>query len=185
MTYNGKNRREEDNEQEYKFDNSASVKASNLNLDKLYVLTGTQTASSSEAVINTLIPYIGRENIVIMGDRTIGKAVGSNTYGDGAKDGNSGYILHPITFHIYNADGKADYTGGFAPDVYYDEYGSLNLYFGELGLPEEPLFQRALAHIAGQPSFRSGGETASGIAYKPVSTSLSRRYPQEIIFDLD
>lgn len=183
MTYNGK--KEKGNEEEYKFDNSAPVKASNLNLNKLYVLTGMQTASSSEAVINTLIPYIGRENIVIMGDRTIGKTVGSNTYGNNDKEGNYGYILHPITFHIYNADGNADYNGGFVPDVYYNEYESLNLQFGELGSPAEPLFQKALVHIAGKSSLRSGGEIASGTEYKPVSTSLSRRYPQEMIFDLD
>ena len=89
---------------------NAEIQHANLDLSRIYILTSTSTASASEAVINGLIPYMGRTNIQLIGDKTIGKNVGSNTFGE--KESHD-YLLHPITLRIYNADHTADYANGF------------------------------------------------------------------------
>ena len=80
---------------------NSEIGNANLDLKRIYVLTGSVTASASEAVINCLIPYLTRSNITIIGEKTIGKRVGSNTFGTKEK---YGWLLHPITLRIYNAD---------------------------------------------------------------------------------
>ena len=49
----------------------------NLNLNTLYVLTSSQTASASEMVINCLDPYM---DVVIIGGTTVGNNVGSRNF---------------------------------------------------------------------------------------------------------
>lgn len=44
----------------------------NLNLRRVFILTGRQTASSAELVINCLRPYM---EVILIGDRTFGKNV--------------------------------------------------------------------------------------------------------------
>ncbi len=150
------------------FDNS--VAASNLNLSRLYVLTGDWTASASEAVINMLIPYLGRDKITLIGTKTIGKPVGSNTYGENE---NYDYLLHPIVLRIYNKDHQADYTDGFTPDILLDEYQSNNS-LSPLGTPDEELLAEALRQITGS-SLKSARVTRLSPFGEPVYSSLDRR----------
>ena len=42
----------------------------NLNLNKIYILTSQYTASASEAIINGLKPYMGDENVILIGEQT-------------------------------------------------------------------------------------------------------------------
>ncbi|MDH6534375.1 hypothetical protein D0T51_03885 [Parabacteroides sp. 52] len=132
----------------------SSVASSNLDLKRLYVLTGQFTASSSEAVINGLSPFM---DVIIIGDQTVGKAVGSNTFGE---DKSYDWLLHPITVRICNAKGEAAYSQvGFTPDpaFYYYEYNTnpfIKLY--PLGDPREKLLSMALSDIDG--GFRSEAE---------------------------
>ena len=126
-----------------------SVASSNLNLNKkIYVLTSLMTASASEAVINCLAPFIGRENIVLIGTQTLGKTVGSISFGESEK---VGWILHPITLHIFNKKHEADYKNGFPPTSGF-EIDELvvgqTLY--ELGDRRELLLSRAIQEITGQ-----------------------------------
>ncbi|OAV69178.1 hypothetical protein Barb4_01815 [Bacteroidales bacterium Barb4] len=148
MVFNDKNRWQDHTTS---FFNAVAMSSYNLNLSRLYVLTGTSTASSSEAVINGLIPYIGRENMTLIGERTIGKTVGSNTFGE---DNDYGWLLHPITLRISNADEQSDYTKGFAPDIEMEELipGQILYPFGD---PQELLLSCALQEITGQTALRS------------------------------
>lgn len=159
----------------------SEVASDNLNLKRLYVLTGQQTASSSEAVINCLIPYMGKENIRLIGMKTIGKAVGSEPFGE---DGEYGYLLHPITLRIYNADGNADYENGFVPDEEINEITFGNTLY-PLGDVREYLLSRALTRITGRSSFALSQSVTKGPAEAPAVrftyNSLDRKIRNSII----
>jgi membrane-associated protease RseP (regulator of RpoE activity) len=74
--------------------------------DRLIVITTGRSASASELVINGLRPFMP---VILIGDRTYGKPVGQRvfTFCDKA--------LAPVTFVLRNANGEADFFGGFAP----------------------------------------------------------------------
>jgi len=163
------NKKQESKNSTYLFDNSSSVKAGNLNLSRLYVLTGEMTASASELVINALIPYIGRDNIILIGDKTIGKPVGSSTYGE---DQDVEWLLHPITVNISNANNEAEYSNGFTPDYPLNEF-NLQQQLYPFGDRQELLLNFALAKITG---LRSSSEqvVSSSSTMKFIYNSLDR-----------
>ncbi len=118
--------------------------AGNLNLQRLFVLTGSTTASASELIINSLRSYL---DVRVIGKQTLGKTVGMTIYDESKK---YGWILSPVTFHIYNKDREADYEGGFHPDVAIDEFKSDLVEFGDLN---DPLLGQAIYEITGQSPF--------------------------------
>lgn len=138
------------------FKKSSEVSNANLNLQRLYVLVDEYTASASELVINSLIPYMNRDNITLIGLRTLGKTVGSRAFGE--KEGH-GWILHPIIFRIYNADHTADYGNGFEPDVYLDEleFGANVQPYGNV---KDACLNKALTLITGR-TFKSTSPASS------------------------
>lgn len=150
----------------------------NLDLKRIYVLTGQTTASASEAVINCLIPYMKRENITLIGEKTVGKRVGSNTFG--TKE-DYGWLLHPITLRIFNAEHEADYANGFVPDVEMEELivGEKILPFGDTN---EMLLGEAIARITGRrlKSEPAQVEKESGIRLVP---SFERRKMKGFIYN--
>ena len=83
----------------------------NLNLNKIYILTSQHTASASEAIINGLKPYMGAENVILIGEKTEGKNVAISSY----KDERFNYVLWPVIAYIFNANDEGDYTNGFEP----------------------------------------------------------------------
>lgn len=110
-----------------------------LDLNRLYVLTSGDTASSSELVINSL-EGIGFD-VTLIGSRTNGKNVGMepDTFDDGAYT----YELTPITFQGYNADMVTIDPGGIAVDAEVNEWNNGLVDFG----PQEPLVAKALSLI--------------------------------------
>ncbi|MFL0682499.1 MAG: S41 family peptidase [Algoriphagus aquaeductus] len=89
-------------------------KIGNLNLTRVIFITSRSSASASELVINNLTPYM---QVVIVGDNTFGKPVGSfplSRYSRTLLDNN--VELVPITFATANAQGKAEYFDGFPAD---------------------------------------------------------------------
>jgi len=76
-----------------------------LNLDQIIFLTTDHTASASELVINSLVPYM-EEKIILIGAKTHGKPVGMR----GKTDGD--YIYYLVNFVISNQDGFYDYFEG-------------------------------------------------------------------------
>ncbi|MGX7836101.1 S41 family peptidase, partial [Campylobacter fetus subsp. venerealis] len=75
-------------------------KLGNLNLNKVVFITSRGSASASELVINSLMPYL---EIVLVGDNTFGKPVGSfplSAYNRTLRDNN--VELVPITFATAN-----------------------------------------------------------------------------------
>jgi len=119
-------------------------------LDRVFVLTGRQTASASEALINGLLPFM---DVVIVGLQTVGKDEGSITLYDAPvpftnrdlANPDHKIALQPIVFKDVNADGQG-FGDGFIPDFEVNELDALSD-LPPLGDPEDPLLGRALERI--------------------------------------
>jgi len=126
-------------------------------LNRVFVLTAGNTASASELVINNLLPFM---DVILIGENTYGKNVGSFTITDPNKRWD--YGLQPITFLTTNAIGKSDYgtVTGFTPNYILADNV---LPYKTLGNPGETYFSKALSIIG-------------TVAYQPSSTERSPKY---------
>lgn len=112
---------------------------------RVYILTGSRTASASELIINGLNPYM---DVFLIGDVTYGKNVGSiSIYDD--KDPRNTWGMQPIVVKVYNSLNQSDYSNGFSPDL---EDKDNNLYIYPLGDTGEELLSKAIEKITGVPS---------------------------------
>jgi len=138
-------------------------------LDRVFILTSTGTASASELIINNLKPFM---NVILIGEHTYGKNVGSFTITDNAKRWN--YGLQPITFKILNSLDQSDYgtVNGFLPDyALTDDILPYKL----LGDPTETYLNKAL-NIIGPTAFKPnaiGSSTPVSRANKVQVSALS------------
>lgn len=91
----------------------------NSKLEDIYIITGKNTASASEVIINALRPYFGNR-LHLVGGKTYGKPNGmyvcvypSNaaTYDDIL------YVFYPICFYNNNSLGESIPDDGFDPDI--------------------------------------------------------------------
>lgn len=115
-------------------------KKGNLNLSRIVFITSRGSASASELLINSLDPYM---EVIIVGDNTFGKPVGSFPLGFDSRTLRENDVeLVPITFAIDNAEGKADYFDGFPADILASDSPSQNW-----GTAQEVRFQAALQYI--------------------------------------
>ena len=114
-----------------------------LGMTQLYVISSSSTASSSEVLINGLSPYI---DVIIVGDHTTGKNVGSYTIYDwidnnGTVNPRHTWAMQPITLKISNVDGFADFEDGLQADhILREDIANL----GSLGNIDEPLLEKTL-----------------------------------------
>ncbi len=113
--------------------------------NKVYILTSGRTASASELIINGLKPYM---DIVLIGDVTYGKNVGSIPFEDEENDENP-YGILPIVSQSFNSLDQSDYTTGFAPNISKKESSER---LRPLGDVTELLLRTALEQITGTPS---------------------------------
>lgn len=142
-------------------------KANNIggSLQRVFVLTGSGTASASELIINGLKPFM---NVVVIGDTTVGKNVGSTTIYDPTNRIQWG--MQPIIVKILNAKGESDYTAGFAPNVV--KFEPLNpLPFGDT---RETLLNEAMYQITGARSGRRAATADIGVQ-QDVFSSVSHK----------
>lgn len=118
---------------------------SNLNMSKIYILTSNVTASASELVISALRPYMGTENIILIGSTTYGKnvAMAGFTHTDYPQ-----YTFWPVIASVRNNDGFNDYINGFTPNHEAKESSLATL--KPLGDTDELLLSTALGIISGQ-----------------------------------
>ena len=107
-----------------------------LSLSRLFVLTGPRSASCSELLINSLRPYM---QVVVIGSTTVGKGVGMRTL----SSIHCQYVLLPITFRTFNADGVPVPVTGIVPDI---PFASDDV-IGEIGNTKETLLSRAILEI--------------------------------------
>lgn len=119
--------------------------ANNLNLNRLFVLTSNGTASASELVINSLRPYM---EVIIVGQNTYGKNVGSISISDETKPARWKWGMQPIVLRTVNSKGESAYgtKTGFTPDYIVSD----NIYpFKPWGDESETLLKKALEVITG------------------------------------
>lgn len=84
-----------------------------LNMNKVYFMTSTGTASASELVITGLDPYI---DVVVVGDTTHGKYTGAWIFPDTEQPPRHNYAIIPIVFKYANSIGITDFKNGLIPD---------------------------------------------------------------------
>jgi C-terminal processing protease CtpA/Prc len=136
----------------------------NLNLQRIYILTGPHTASASEAIINALTPYMGKENVIVIGTQTEGKNVAMTNI----KNDTYGLSLWPVVAQVSNANNESDYINGFTPDYFLDERNIVE--WNELGNPSEYLLGNTLSLINTGTITQSN--TLKTISACPVKTSI-------------
>ena len=121
-----------------------------LNLERIYILTSKNTASASEATIICLQPYM---EVIVIGENTRGKGVGSSTL----RDSRFKYALQPIVFQYYNADMQTVPNSGIETD--YCIANGYQTQKKEIGDIDEPLLSAALSIISGTYTYQ---ENANG-----------------------
>lgn len=119
----------------------ATYTDANLNLDRIYILTGRTTASSSEAVINGLIPYLGTENVILIGTQTTGKNVAMSAFENEAY----GLTMWPVVAYVSNVNNESNYANGFEPQYPLNESNQLN--WMPLGNTEEFYLKNTISLI--------------------------------------
>ena len=137
------------------FNTNFKLENNNLGtLSRVFFLVSNNSASASELVINNLRPFM---DVILVGEHTYGKNVGSFTLTDSKNRWN--YGLQPITFKIANAKDESNYgtKDGFLPNISITDNV---LPFKQLGDPYETVFNKALLYI-------------SPVAFQPFSPSAT------------
>lgn len=150
---------------DYDVDVLFEQQASSVNVSSVVFITSKGTASSSEALINCLEPYI---DVKVVGDSTYGKPVGMYifTYGD--------WAFLPIVFKIVNANGVGDYFFGIPPD--YECPDDVTRAFSD---PEEACLKEALYYIEnGSFSGTKQARTLAPVKKPNYRELLRKRYLQ-------
>lgn len=143
------NNNQQDQNRNYEFTNSLSDNTSinSLNLNRVYVLTSSSSASASELIINSLRPYI---EVIHIGDTTAGKTQANRLIFDSqdfsGNNVNAGhnYALIPLIANSTNVNDGLVPTNGLTPDITIVETPST---LGTLGTASEPLLLTAIADI--------------------------------------
>lgn len=173
------NKREEDKFATLSYTNlGTSLSEGYLGLKKVYCIIGSQTASSSELLINALRGI--DVDVVLIGEKSVGKNVGMEYTEVTIR--NNIYRIVPITFQSYNAKGFGDYQNGFEPEKSliidetnpYNENGTFYR-FREYGTNNEPLYAKAIELITGKKLQTTSRSSDSNLMlYK--SLNITKKY---------
>lgn len=150
-----------------------------VNMTKVYIITSDITASASELVINGLTPHI---SVVQIGEKTVGKNVGSVTlydspnFGKTNRNSNHRYAMQPLVLKIVNSDGFGDYQNGLDPTFQQIEY--LNT-LGVLGDTDEPLLSTTISKITGIAKLK---KATPGLKLKYLNDSKSINWVQNQMY---
>ena len=143
-----------------------------LNLPRVFVLTGPNTCSASEAIMNSLQGV--NVEVIQIGSTTCGKP-----YGFFPAD-NCGTTYFSIQFQGFNAKGFGDYPDGFSPNNTVGTVGTLTPgcsvaddFTHALGDPTESRFATALAYRNTQSCPAPTGISPLGVARDASARSLS------------
>lgn len=110
--------------------------------NRVYILTGSRTASASELLINGLRPYM---DVFLIGSTTVGKNVGSISLFN-EDDTRNTWGMQPIVTKSFNSLEESNYSDGFTPQIPLPDN---NLIIYPLGDDRELLLARALQEITG------------------------------------
>lgn len=152
--------------QDYLFDKGVIGRGSNLNLKRLYVITGQYTASASEAVINGLRPYL-KSDLVQVGETTFGKNVGQTGLTNPKW---SSLEVWPTAFYVYNSEDFNDYASGLAPDYSCSE----GMMIGALATEADPMFATVLSAMNLGTTTKVRSQAAG---FDVIYSSVSKKQP--------
>ena len=145
-----------------------------LGLNKIYVLTTGRSASASEGLINSLMPYMNE--IIQIGTTTVGKTQASRTLYDSPNFQRAGanpnhtYAMQPLIANGVNKDDVAVPGTGLPPSIGF-EYQERPLNYGILGDINEPMLALALADIENSSSKISDIKSKSAKIFKLLMDS--------------
>jgi carboxyl-terminal processing protease len=148
-----------------------------ISATKIAFIGRSGTASASELVANSMLPYLGA-NMALVGTNTFGKPVGQFGFDKAECDDR----LRVVTFRTENRDRQGDYYTGLA-SVIPNTCQANDDIFVQLGEPNEASIARALAFLrtgtATCTPISGGGQgTASARnAASPERELLQPRYP--------
>ncbi len=112
---------------------------------KIAFITRRSSASASELVANSMIPYVSAANYALVGSNTSGKPVGQFGFDLEACD----LRVRAVTFQTLNASGNGDYFNGLA-DVVPNTCAANDDIFTQLGDPNEASISAALSFLGGR-----------------------------------
>lgn len=141
-----------------------------FDFNDIYFITGGNTASASEIVINSM--YGLGKNVIIVGETSCGKNVGSYSLSSSNLSGYS-VSLQPITFQLYNNLNESNYANGFTPDYpYYESWCQERL---DLGDTNEQLLSYTISIIeASAPAATLTSKSASQTSTTKLSVPQLR-----------
>ncbi|MCK0127454.1 S41 family peptidase [Erythrobacter sp. F6033] len=116
------------------------------------------TASASELVMNSMIPYVAPANLALIGDNTSGKPVGQFGFDLDACD----LRIRAVTFQTNNADGRGEYFSGMASEMPNTCRASDDI-FAPLGDASEASIATALDFLGGRTCTAIIGGPGQGI----------------------
>lgn len=120
------------------------------------------TASASELVINSMIPYLGN-NMALIGEDTFGKPVGQSGFDLAECD----LRVRAVTFQTNNADGDGEYYTGLAGSVA-NTCAADDDFTKPLGDPTEASIAVALDFLAGRTCTPIGAVPSPNVAAAPT-----------------
>lgn len=139
-----------------------------LNLKRIYVLTSKNSASASEAAIISMRPFM---DVILIGEQTYGKGVGSWTI----RDNKYKYQLQPITMRYHNALMETTPDDGIAVDYYVpDGYSTSKK---ELGDKSEPILAKAFELIIGASNTNDGETEGSAVQGEKTASVKEKGLP--------
>ena len=150
----------------------ASSGGINMNLGRLYILTGKGTASASELTITGLQPYM---EVILIGDTTVGKYVASTTVQPKDMKNNdpaiANWAIQPIIYAYANKTGEIKKK--FIPDhlVKEDRFDPT-----PLGDIHEVLLSKALGEITGVVPTSAMSTSKPEILPFQIMGTISSRY---------
>ena len=122
-----------------------------------FIMTGA-SASASELVANSMLPYLGN-NMALVGTNTFGKPVGQFGFDLAACD----LRVRAVTFQTVNADDEGEYFGGLA-DVIPNTCRAADDITNPLGDEREASIATALDFLAGRSCTAISGSGAGATA---------------------
>jgi hypothetical protein len=143
--------------------------ANNLDLSRVYFLVTRNSASASETLINSLIPYM---EVTLIGETTSGKYTGSLTLHD--EERSFDWAIQPIVLKTVNSLGNTEFREGFAPDYLVEDD-----LFSPLGSVGEDMLAQALALITGLPPDQLARKAFPAILKKSRILTSGGRVPIE------
>ena len=135
----------------------------NLGFQNIYFLTSNQTSSTSELLINGLIPHM---NVNTIGEATKGEFFGSTVIsGENATPANE-YAIVPINLQYENSEGSTNLVFGIQPSIEVED-DLLNTF--QIGDINDPVLNAAIKRIT------NGTQTSAKTSVKEYEVLIDKK----------